>query len=86
MPLQIAGSGDSVMATLERERQAIFNTNTSEAEQHRQWSQRKAEIEAFLAADASASPTHDRAQHSRPLARTTSHVGHPSGLPWSRGS
>jgi hypothetical protein len=81
MSLQDTVSGGGVMATLERERQAIFNTNTSEAEQHRQWSQRKAEIEAYLAADASASPSHDCVQHSRSLERTASHVGHPSGLP-----
>jgi hypothetical protein len=86
MPLQTSVSGDSVMATLECERQAIFNTNISEAERYRQWSRRKSEIEAFLAADASASPAHTRAPHSRSLVTTASHVGYPSGLLWSRGS
>lgn len=62
------------MARLERERQAIFNTNVSEAEKHRQWSQHKAKIEAYLASPASL--PHEFAQHSQSLARTASHVGH----------
>lgn len=44
-------SNDYLIANLEQERQAIYNTNFPEAEQHRQWSRRKAEVEAYLAAD-----------------------------------
>ena len=65
---------EEFVASLDRERQAIFNTNTSEAEQNRQWSQYKAKIEAYLAADMP--PGRSFAQHGRALARTTSHVGH----------
>lgn len=64
------------MATLERERQAIFNTNISEAEKHRQWSQHKAKIEAYLATDSPASLSLTFAQHTQSLARAPSHVGH----------
>ncbi|GAB7328148.1 hypothetical protein MBLNU13_g00177t1 [Cladosporium sp. NU13] len=63
---------EEFVASLERERQAIFNTNTSEAEQHRQWSQCKAKIEAYLAADMS--PGQSFAQHGRSLARTIPHA------------
>jgi hypothetical protein len=66
-------SGDDIVANLERERQAIFKQDISEAEQHHQWSLHKAKIEAYLAADMPLVRTF--AQHSRPLARTASHVG-----------
>jgi hypothetical protein len=65
---------EDFMASLERERQAIFFKNCSEAEQHRRWSQHKAKIEAYLAADML--PVYSSAQHGRSLARTASHVGH----------
>lgn len=65
---------EDFVASLERERQAIFNTHTSEAEQHRQWSQYKAKIEAYLAADVS--PEQSLAQHGGAFATTTFHVGH----------
>ena len=61
------------MASLERERQAIFNKDISEAEQHHQWSLHKAKIQAYLAADMS--PVRTFAQHGKSLARTTSYVG-----------
>jgi len=70
---------EEFVASLERERQAIFNTNTSEAEQNRQWSQYKAKIEAYLAADMS--PGQSFAGYGRALVRTTSHVGHSTWSP-----
>ena len=61
------------VASLERVRQIIFNTNISEAEQQQRWAQHKARIEAYLAADTS--PAHSFAHHGASLARTTAHVG-----------
>lgn len=66
-------SGDDTVASLERERQAIFNKDISEAEQHHQWSLHKAKIQAYLAADTS--PVRTFAQHGGSLARSTSNVG-----------
>jgi len=77
MPSHSTVSEDFV-ASLERERRAIFNTNFSEAEQHRRWSQHKAKIEAYLAADMS--PVQSNAQHGGLLAGTATHVGY---LTWS---
>jgi len=73
MPSHNTLSGDDIVANLERERQAIFNKDISEAEQHHQWSLHKAKIQAYLAADMS--PVRTFAQHDRSLARAASHVG-----------
>lgn len=72
MPSHNTLSEDPV-ASLERERQIIFNTNISEAEQQHRWAQHKARIEAYLAADTS--PAHSFAHHSASLVRTIAHVG-----------
>lgn len=74
------------MASLERERQIIFNANISGVEQRRQWSQRKAEIEAYLAADNTAQSAHDLTHQNTPLAKSTSHVGHSIRHPWTLAS
>jgi hypothetical protein len=63
----------SLVLSLQYEKQAIFDANIPRAEQHRLWSQRKAEIEAVLASDHT---THsERDVHDTSLARTPSNVG-----------
>lgn len=67
-------SNDYLIATLEQERQAIYNTNFPEAEQHRQWSRRKAEVEAYLAADHLPSLKPRLSQSDETSSSATSHV------------
>jgi len=64
---------DHLVLALQHEKQAIFDTDVPQAEQHRLWSRRKAEVEAFLASDRQErdATTH----HDASLARTTSNVG-----------
>lgn len=63
----------SLVLSLQYEKQAIFDANIPKAEQHRLWSQRKAEIEAVLASDHT---THsERDAHNTSLERATSNVG-----------
>jgi hypothetical protein len=70
---QTVSAGNSFMATLERERQIIFSTDISVTERHPQWSQRKAEIEAYLAAHDPAPTFHDHVEHGRSLVKTSPH-------------
>jgi hypothetical protein len=72
----MSSHNDHLVLALQYERQAIFETNIPEAEQHRIWSQRKAQIEAVLASDqANHSKQQTTTNHSISLARTTSNVG-----------
>jgi hypothetical protein len=65
---------DPLVLSLQYEKQAIFDANIPKAEQHRIWSQRRAEIEAVLASDHASHSERDA--HNTPLARATSNVGH----------
>jgi hypothetical protein len=64
---------DPLVLSLQYEKQAIFDANIPKAEQHRLWSQRRAEIEAVLAPDHPVRSERD--VHNTSLARTTSNVG-----------
>jgi dihydroorotase-like cyclic amidohydrolase len=64
---------DHLVLSLQHEKQAIFDANIPKAEQHRLWSQRRAEIEAVLASDHAIHSERDA--HNTSLARTTSNVG-----------
>lgn len=64
------------LATLELERQAIFSTDASTAEQEQRWLKRKTEITTYLLNDnrTSSRENVDNTQPCQPLARTISNV------------
>jgi hypothetical protein len=75
----MSSRNDHLVLALQYEKQAIFQTNVSEAEKNRIWSHRKAQLEAVLASDQATYSEREATSHhniaNTPLVRTTSNVG-----------